>query len=68
MSLLDPRFKYTPAINTDVLETFRRFGFKPTSEEERQARQAHLDPRAHKSSRTPIPRPAGGRMNSNALG
>lgn len=29
---------YTPAESTDVLETWRRFGFKPTTEEERRAR------------------------------
>jgi hypothetical protein len=41
MSLLDPRFRYVPAGKTNVLDTFRKFGFQPTSDEERQARQGH---------------------------
>jgi hypothetical protein len=47
VNLLDPRFKYVPAIKTDVLATFRRFGFKPTTDEERRARQARYESRAH---------------------
>lgn len=47
MSLLDPRFKYVPAISTDVLATFRRFGFQPTSDEERKARLARHGSRSH---------------------
>lgn len=39
MNLLDPRFKYIPAVKTNVAETFARFGFRPTTEEERRARQ-----------------------------
>ena len=38
MSLLDPRFKYIPAASTDVAGTWRRFGFKPVTDEERRAR------------------------------
>ena len=38
MSLLDPRFKYIPASSTDVAGTWRRFGFKPVTDEERRAR------------------------------
>ena len=38
MSLLDPRFKYVPAASTDVAGTWRRFGFKPVTDEERRAR------------------------------
>ena len=39
MSILDPRFKYTPSISTDVWSTWTKFGFKPTSDAERIARQ-----------------------------
>ena len=31
-SLLNPAFKYTPANRTDVQSTWRRFGWRPTSE------------------------------------
>ena len=39
MRLLDPRFRYIPAANTDVSMTWKRFGFRPTTESERRARQ-----------------------------
>ena len=39
MRLLDQRFRYIPAAKTDVAATWRRFGFRPTTESERQARQ-----------------------------
>ena len=39
MRLLDPRFRYIPAANTDVSVTWRRFGFRPTTDSERRARQ-----------------------------
>ena len=38
MRLLDQRFRYIPAANTDVSATWRRFGFRPTTESERRAR------------------------------
>ena len=38
MNLLDPRFKYVPAASTDVASTWRRFGFKPVTDEERRNR------------------------------
>jgi hypothetical protein len=31
-SLLDARFKYVPAAATDIKETWRKFGWKPTNE------------------------------------
>ena len=44
MRLLDPRFRYVPAAHTDVSSTWRRFGFRPTTDSERRARQrAGLD-------------------------
>lgn len=39
MSLLDAEFKYTPAAQTDITQTWRRFGYRPTTEAERRARQ-----------------------------
>ena len=41
MNILDPRFKYTPSISTDVWSTWTKFGFKPTTEDERIARQTN---------------------------
>jgi hypothetical protein len=38
MSLLDPRFRYVPAVATDVTATWRRFGFDAQQNEERRAR------------------------------
>jgi hypothetical protein len=38
MRLLDRNFKYIPASETDVASTFRRFGFRPTTDKERRAR------------------------------
>jgi hypothetical protein len=42
MRLLDRRFVYVPAINTDVRKTFERHGFRKTTDAERQARQKGL--------------------------
>lgn len=39
MSILDPHFKYTPSIGTDVVSTWKKFGFKPTTDAERIARE-----------------------------
>jgi hypothetical protein len=39
MSISDPNFNYTSSLKTDVLSTWKRFGFRPTSEAERIARQ-----------------------------
>jgi hypothetical protein len=38
MGLLDPRFRYVPAVQTDVIATWRRFGFDARQNEERRAR------------------------------
>jgi hypothetical protein len=46
--LLDKTFKYTNAASTDIRDTLKRFGFKPTTDAERKARQ----------QRTPEPQPA----------
>jgi len=42
MRLLDARFKYTPSTSTNVASTWRRFGFRPTTDAERTARQRRL--------------------------
>ena len=39
MRIYDARFKYTPSTSTNILSTWKRFGFKPTTESERMARQ-----------------------------
>jgi hypothetical protein len=38
MRLLDPRFRYVPALATDVGATWRRFGFDSRRNVERRAR------------------------------
>ena len=39
MRLLDARFKYTPSTSTNIVTTWKRHGYKPTTEAERLARQ-----------------------------
>ena len=39
MKILDSRFKYTPSMSTNIVSTWKRHGFKPTTEAERLARQ-----------------------------
>ena len=39
MRILDARFKYTPSTNTNIVTTWKRHGYKPTTEAERLARQ-----------------------------
>ncbi|MCC7548892.1 MAG: hypothetical protein IT532_14110 [Burkholderiales bacterium] len=39
MRLLDSSFKYVPAAQTDVTQTWLRFGYRPTTDAERHARQ-----------------------------
>jgi len=36
-------FKYTPAAETNVAATWRRFGFRPTTYNQRRSRQGGLD-------------------------
>ena len=36
-------FKYTPSSLTDIRATFARFGFRPTTDAERRARQQAVD-------------------------
>ena len=40
MRLLDPGFRYVPSAKTNVAATWRRFGYRPTTEAERRARQS----------------------------
>ena len=37
MKILDPRFRYTPAVATDVSQTWKRFGFSAQANEARHA-------------------------------
>lgn len=46
MRLLDRNFKYVPASKTDVAATWRRFGFRPTTERDRRARYEPAPPPA----------------------
>jgi hypothetical protein len=39
MRILDTRFKYTPSLDTNIVATWKRFGFRPTTDAERAARQ-----------------------------
>lgn len=39
MRLLDAQFRYVPSVKTNVAATWARFGFQPTTEAERRARQ-----------------------------
>ncbi len=48
MRLLDSRFKYVPSTNTNVAQTWRKFGYRPTTDAERSARQRRLQ--AHTAS------------------
>lgn len=57
MSLLNPRWKYTPSGETDIRETLRKNGFKATTEAERKERQMRGHELA-KSNVTPIKRRA----------
>jgi hypothetical protein len=44
MRLFDPTFKYVPSTCTDVAATWRRFGFRPTTESDRRARRLREPP------------------------
>ena len=37
-SILDPSFRYVPSVATSVASTWRRAGWRPTTDEERRAR------------------------------
>ena len=39
MRIYDSRFKYTPSMSTNIVSTWKRHGYKPTTEAERLARQ-----------------------------
>ena len=40
--ILNPLFEYKNASKTDVMETWRRFGFRPTTEQQRKEAQERL--------------------------
>lgn len=42
MRILNPNFIYVPASHTNLQETFKRHGFKPTTDAEREAAQQRL--------------------------
>ena len=41
-SILDPSFRYVPAVATSVASTWRRAGWRPTTDEDRRAQQRPL--------------------------
>jgi hypothetical protein len=44
MSILNPKWKYMHSTATDIKQTLEKFGFKPTTAEERAERQRRLHP------------------------
>ena len=38
-SILDPAFRYVPSFATSVAATWQRFGWRPTTDEDRKARR-----------------------------
>jgi hypothetical protein len=38
-SILDPSFRYVPSVATSVVSTWRRFGWRPTTPDERDRRR-----------------------------
>jgi len=38
-SILDPSFRYASAVSTSVAETWRRFGWRPATDEDRRRRR-----------------------------
>ena len=39
MNILDRRFEYRDSASTNIADTWRKHGFRPTTDEERAARQ-----------------------------
>lgn len=56
MNILDPRFKYRDHAHTDVADTFKRHGFKPTTPAERAARQRPAEAQKKTATVTPLKR------------
>ncbi len=54
MRLLDQRFKYIPSTSTNIVETWKRHGYKPTTEAERRARQNKTEGTVKYPPLTPI--------------
>ena len=52
MRLLDAKFKYTPSITTNIVSTWKKFGYKPTTEAERLARQRRTRNQANEGVRS----------------
>lgn len=49
-SILDPSFKWTPSASTNVSATWKKHGFKPTTDAERRSRQQRKSKPAHGQS------------------
>lgn len=59
MNILNPRFKYTKSVDTKIESTWKKFGFKPTTEAERQARQRRFDEEPPPANVRPLRREKG---------
>ena len=51
-SILDDSFRYVPAVATSVVQTWRRFGWQPTTDDERK-RRLGTSPRIAADGRSP---------------
>lgn len=49
ISILDRSFRYVPSVSTSVADTWRRFGWRPTTQCERDARSNPIDAAPSKS-------------------
>jgi hypothetical protein len=53
--IFDPSFRYVPAASTSVADTWRRFGWRPTTDAERAGRQRPAAPRDRgRAARIPV--------------
>lgn len=53
MNILDRRFRYTHSTQTNIVETWKKHGYRPTTERERAERQKRV-PAAKPANVTPL--------------
>lgn len=44
MSILNPQFKYTPSVATNIVDTYRKYGWTPPSETHKAQGQSTMEP------------------------